>query len=496
YKAIVARFATSHGLTQVNSVCVQTGARPDDRKLESDLIFTTIDQVLSSFLTIPYSLSNRQANLNAGAIISSYLVFDEFHLFPVDEHGNGALATTLAMLQFLKGMTPFVLMTATFSEAMLRRLCALLDAEPVVLTQEEIDAIPSQQGKQRRYRYLADELTSNAIMSDFVQHSRKRVVVVCNTVDRAQALAQALRSEAGGLNLHIELLHSRFYTGDRNQKEEHIRREFGADKQAYQWGPTILVATQVIEVGLNITCEVLHTEMAPAAAIIQRAGRCARFAGEAGEVRVYDVPRREDGSFNFAPYLDPKPGKHASDLEVEGQSKLCERTQTAFAQLPPDGAVLNYHAELDLVNMAHEPFDLRLLDRLETNRHNLREAIEAVLKQQDRTSGRDLIRDIDSRTVIVHPNPTPETVPNPYRYEGIGVRRNALLGWYSGVQAIAMELELDWVVKLAVSARASATESSEAPEQRQRLETTGLRLARARSLRIFVGRAATSRVAA
>ncbi|NCC33159.1 MAG: DEAD/DEAH box helicase, partial [Chloroflexia bacterium] len=162
YKAIVTRFATSHGLTQVNSVCVQTGARPDDRKLESDLIFTTIDQVLSSFLTIPYSLSNRQANLNAGAIIGSYLVFDEFHLFPVDEHGNGALATTLAMLQLLKGMTPFVLMTATFSETMLRRLCTLLDAEPVVLTQEEIDAIPSQQGKQRRYRSLADELTSNA----------------------------------------------------------------------------------------------------------------------------------------------------------------------------------------------------------------------------------------------------------------------------------------------------------------------------------------------
>lgn len=471
YKATVKRYTDSHGLREVGTVAIQTGARPDDRKLEADLIFTTIDQVLSSFLTIPYSLSNRQANLNAGAIIGSYLVFDEFHLFPVDENGNGALATTLAMLHMLKGVAPFVLMTATFSKTMLRRLGDLLDAEPVVLTQNEIDAIPSQQGKQRRYRYTAQELTPEAIIDDVTRQQRTRVLVVCNTVQRAQDLAQALRTDARLTGVQVELLHSRFYACHRSNKEEEIRREFGEDKTAYTWGPTILVATQVIEVGLNITCQVLHTELAPAAAIVQRAGRCARFAHEAGDVLVYDVPRREDGSFDFAPYLDPRPGKDADEHVTEGPSKICERTQVAFAGLPSDGAVLNYHAELDLVNAAHAPFDTQLLDTLQTNRQTLRRALEDLLENQNRSRARELIRDIDSRTVIVHPNPNEETLPNPYRYEGIGIRRNTLLGWYSRVQEQAMELELDWIVQIAVSQAADADEDSEEPEQRRRSET-------------------------
>src|SRR5690606_17067059 len=45
-------------------VSVQTGARQDDPKLEGDVIFTTIDQTLSNFLTIPYALSLGQGNIN------------------------------------------------------------------------------------------------------------------------------------------------------------------------------------------------------------------------------------------------------------------------------------------------------------------------------------------------------------------------------------------------------------------------------------------------
>ena len=37
-------------------VSIQTGDQPDDRRFEGDLIFCTIDQFLSSYLTMPYSL--------------------------------------------------------------------------------------------------------------------------------------------------------------------------------------------------------------------------------------------------------------------------------------------------------------------------------------------------------------------------------------------------------------------------------------------------------
>jgi CRISPR-associated endonuclease/helicase Cas3 len=477
YKQTVERFTTSHGLHELGNVLVQTGARPEDPRFAADLIFTTIDQLLSSFLTIPYSLSNRQANLNAGAIIGSYLVFDEFHLFPVDENGDGALATTLHMLKLLKGITPFVLMTATFSKTMIERLCAELDAEAVTLSRDEIDAIPSQQGKQRRYRYTAQALTAGEIVDDFVEQRRVRVIAICNTVDRAQALVGALQADARLAGVQIELLHSRFYASDRTIKEALIQREFGEDTKQRQRGPTILVATQVVEVGLNITCEALHTEVAPASAIIQRAGRCARFAGESGLVLIYDVPQRDDGQWNFAPYLDPKRGKQdSSPDEIEGQSKLCERTLVALMELPPEGRVLNYHAELELVNRAHAPFDIALLEQLQDNRHELREAIEGVLQQQDRSAARELIRDIDSRTVIIHPDPTSETIPNPYRLEGISMRRKALLKWYSAAQEQAWELGLDWVAKIASVEEQTDGAAGEGAEQKRRLTTTWLPL--------------------
>ena len=53
------------------SVEIQTGEQSHSRTFEHDLIFATIDQVLSSFLHAPYSLSRRQANLNAGAVVAS-----------------------------------------------------------------------------------------------------------------------------------------------------------------------------------------------------------------------------------------------------------------------------------------------------------------------------------------------------------------------------------------------------------------------------------------
>lgn len=95
-------------------VSIQTGENTGDPFLESDLIFTTIDQALSR-LRLPCSDTKRKANINAAAVMGSYLVFDEFHLLDP----KSTLPTTLAMLKMLKGIAPFMLMTATFSSTML-----------------------------------------------------------------------------------------------------------------------------------------------------------------------------------------------------------------------------------------------------------------------------------------------------------------------------------------------------------------------------------------
>ncbi|MCK4472742.1 MAG: CRISPR-associated helicase Cas3', partial [Anaerolineae bacterium] len=259
-------------------VAIQTGEHADDKELTATLTFATIDQVLSSFLLTPYSLSRRKSNLNAGAVVASYLVFDEFHLFdPIS-----TLPTTLEMLRMLRGVTPFLLMTATFSTDMLDGLAGVLDAVVVPkdeATRQAMQALPSQQ-KTRRYYVAEGPLCAEAVLA---QH-RNRTLVVCNVVDRARALFEALRDHPDRGDTQVLLLHSRFLPEDRQRIEGGIRELFSRGKDSDGSGSWIAVATQVVEVGLDITCETLHTELAPANAVLQRAGRCARYEGEDGDV--------------------------------------------------------------------------------------------------------------------------------------------------------------------------------------------------------------------
>ncbi len=104
-------------------------------------------------------------------------------------------------------------------------------------------------------------------LSEAVAYARegKTVLIVANTIRDAQTLYQALRDDIGWKNLH--LLHARFIFRDRQQKETQVEKP--------QPG-TIFIATQVVEVSLDISYDVLITEVAPIDALVQRMGRVNR----------------------------------------------------------------------------------------------------------------------------------------------------------------------------------------------------------------------------
>jgi CRISPR-associated endonuclease/helicase Cas3 len=401
-------------------VRLQTGEQQDDRRLEGEITFATIDQILSSFLNIPYSLSPRQGNINAGAVISSYLVFDEFHLLDPES----TLPTTLEMLRMLKGITPFILMTATFSSKMLGRLASLLDAEVVTVNADELCRIPTQRDKVRRFHRIEKPLTADAVL----QHHRTRSVAICNTVERAQALYQELRARVEP-DTHVILLHSRFLQEHRREKEDLVRCLFS--KEGKQAGSVILVATQVIEVGLDITCEVMHTEIAPASAILQRAGRCARFEGEQGDVYVYQVPANHKGEPNYAPYM----GKEA---------ELARRTWDALPSF--EGENIDFLAEQRLVDLVHAEADAHMLEAVENTRYAHRKDMNQAIEQQEVGLARDLIRNDDSITILVHPNPS--EISNPYDLEGFSLFSGTLYQQFNDWQATGLpNTAVPWLLK-------------------------------------------------
>lgn len=122
-------------------------------------------------------------------------------------------------------------------------------------------------------------------------------LVVCNTVERATATFDELRKikKRRGGGPELRLVHGRFRFCDRERWTEFLNREAchrGVDR--------IIVATQVIEAGVDMTAGCLVTEAAPWANLVQRFGRCARYGGR-GKVIVVKCSQGERWA---APYSE------------------------------------------------------------------------------------------------------------------------------------------------------------------------------------------------
>jgi CRISPR-associated endonuclease/helicase Cas3 len=294
-------------------VTLQTGEQPDDRFFDRGrIIVTTYDQVLSGLLCGPYGLSHRLHNINAASLVGTLTVFDEFHLM---ESGR-AFLTAAATLNLLRELCQSVWMTATATVPLDEVLVDALNTVAVPGDGAENDALLNSLSSvisvRRELAMESVPLSAEVVIETNRQrvassrHARGigsgtggRSIVLMNTVGRAQAMFEELETQlaASGAAIRLVLLHSRFFTEDRRSKEARIRELFGRGARR----PAILVATQVIEAGLDISCDDLHTELCPMNALVQRAGRCARFEGEEGIVHVHPLP---DGARAWLPYGD------------------------------------------------------------------------------------------------------------------------------------------------------------------------------------------------
>ena len=119
-------------------------------------------------------------------------------------------------------------------------------------------------------------------------------LVVCNTVDRACSTFDALR--AAGRTDGLELVHSRF----RPTEREEWRERFLSRSACSPSIDRIIVATQVVEAGVDISAGCLITELAPWPSLVQRFGRCARYGGR-GSVLIVDRRKNDEDAAPYQP---------------------------------------------------------------------------------------------------------------------------------------------------------------------------------------------------
>jgi len=295
------------------AVAIQHGQKRESVLFGKPVVVTTIDQTVGAYACTPLSAPLRHGNIPAGAISSALLAFDEVHLLDPDLGFQSALLIASHSHRF--GL-PFVLLSATLPKRLREELAEEFDNLVVVDCNE--DDIPVRRTREVNIAWKNSPLTAEDIRQKYNAKSQK-LIVVCNTVDRAQNLYEELMKDKP---CEVLLVHSRFLPRHRAEKEERLRKElFGKDANEE---PAILIATQVIEAGLDISAPLLLTDLAPVDSLIQRAGRCARW-GNQGEVLVFEVPH---------------PAPYSKDLIETTRKLLQERS----------GARLDWETEKEWVN--------------------------------------------------------------------------------------------------------------------------------------------------
>ncbi len=351
------------------SVLPQHGASSKDPFFRSDIIVSTIDQTVGAYCCTPLSLPVHLGNIPAGAAVSGFHCFDEAHTY---DRFLG-LQSMLVLVERSKALgIPFLIMSATLPDSFVRWFQNKFGEEFVNIVEGKDTDV-----KSRRERHVVLYWKDKQLGIEDVFHgadSSKKMMIVCNTVERAQTLYKQVCKSLKEKGFQIFLLHSRFLDEDRKRIEESMRRSLGDPEVK-----TCLITTQVCEVGLDISCDLLLTELAPADALIQRMGRCARKSKQ-GEVWIFDVEYD-------APYNTNEMIKSRIYISQELESKR-----------------VGWKEELDFVNaLLGEDFERIMND--EQRRYVILKGLgDAAFKGRKKDLEKN-VRDMLNANITIHDNP-------------------------------------------------------------------------------------------
>ena len=249
-------------------VCTEWLADNRRRALLGTVGVGTVDQALLAILP------TRFATLRHFALSSKILIIDEIH-----EMGAPYMATELAQLlrAHRQAGGSAILLTATLPldqrRALLAAWGAADDGDPAYpaltmaggATRRDLPQATGARGPVAVQR-LASEDEARTLLA-VAAGQGAACLWVRNAVDDAIAAVKALRQRG----VTADLLHARFALTDRLRHEEAALARFGKTGQGR--AGRVLVATQVVESSLDLDFDVMVSDLAPVAALVQRAGR-------------------------------------------------------------------------------------------------------------------------------------------------------------------------------------------------------------------------------
>ncbi len=180
---------------------------------------------------------------------------------------------------------------------------------------------PASEHKEHREAAINSYITALAESVCSKRSSDGLTLVIVNTVERASRLYGAIKARLQAED--VRLIHSRFRPREREQWQSFLNPASS--------GRRLIVSTQVVEAGVDISANVLFTELAPWASLVQRFGRCARRPGESGEICWMDIPDEL-----AAPYAAAELNAARSELKNLDDAGLRSLERLAECRTPDD----------------------------------------------------------------------------------------------------------------------------------------------------------------
>ncbi len=242
------------------------------KKLFKPLKILTAQQILKAF----FGVKGWERNLSEFS--GGYFIFDEFHAYD-----PATTAQILTAIRILKNYEcKFLFITATFPEFLKNELIRVLPGIEQIsyFDYPGIDRIDI---PRHHIIKIDGNIFDNLDLIKNKIETNGKVLIVCNQVDTSTKIFNKLKK------YNPTLLHGRFTLEDREKIESGILEN----------PPDLLIATQIIEVSLNISYRIMFTEPAPLDPLFQRFGRVNRYGELEFPAKIFllDKPVK-----NYLPY--------------------------------------------------------------------------------------------------------------------------------------------------------------------------------------------------
>lgn len=253
------------------------------RLLLSPVTVCTIDHLLMAL-----TLTREDHHTILFNLANSCVVIDEADFY--DEFTQANIIELLRALNIWQ--VPILIMSASLPESSLEMY--KMTGYPISPIREDI----SDNDRERCYIQEKREYTSVDELEDLFELccNEGKAIIYANTI--AKAIEFYMWFKKRGIN--PMLYHSRFTEPDKKEKEKELIEALG--KEAWEKGTAhgIAILTQIGEMSVNISADIMISDICPIDRLVQRVGRLCRFSEKRGQ--LYVVIPQKDSKLYPAPY--------------------------------------------------------------------------------------------------------------------------------------------------------------------------------------------------